>query len=99
MKSAILVDLDTAQLVRGAFLPKNPNKMRGAAPEVVGAAKKFIAAVEGAERATPKDAVTELSKNLASAWLRYVELFGEPPHGTEKQLAALIELASDGAES
>lgn len=38
------------------------------------------------------DATAALAKNLAAAWLRYVELFGEPPHGTEQQLAALIEL-------
>jgi hypothetical protein len=92
MNAAIIIDLDTAQLVRGAFLPRNPNKMRGAAPEIVAAAHKFIAAVGDAENATPKDAVEELAKNLAFAWSRYVELFGEPPHGTEKQLAALIEL-------
>lgn len=48
------------------------------------------AAGEGASK-TP-DAVAALAKSLASAWLRYVELFGEPPHGTEQQLAALIEL-------
>ncbi len=35
----------TAQLVRLAFLPTNPTKMRNAAPEVVQAAKDFIAAV------------------------------------------------------
>lgn len=30
---------------------------------------------------------------LAYAWSRYVHLFDEPPHGTETQMAALLELA------
>lgn len=34
-----------------------------------------------------------LAKKLNNGWRRYVELFGEPPHGTEKQLAALLELS------
>lgn len=38
--------LETARLIRNVFLPSNPNKMRKAAPEVVAAAKAFIAAVE-----------------------------------------------------
>ncbi len=29
---------------------------------------------------------------LSAAWSRYVELFGEVPHGTEKQMAVLLEL-------
>lgn len=28
---------------------------------------------------------------LARAWSKYTAVFGEPPHGTEKQLAALFE--------
>lgn len=31
-------------------------------------------------------------KALTVAWQRYEELFGEPPHGTEQQIAALLEL-------
>jgi len=30
---------------------------------------------------------------LAAAWKRYCELFGEEPHGTIKQMGALLELA------
>ena len=33
-----------------------------------------------------------LARDLTQAWQRYVELFGEPPHGTAKQMAALVEL-------
>jgi hypothetical protein len=29
---------------------------------------------------------------LVDAWKRYVNLFGEPPHGTEKQMRALLRL-------
>lgn len=43
---AVTIPLDVARLIRNAFLPVNPNKMRNAAPEVVAAAKAFIAAVE-----------------------------------------------------
>jgi hypothetical protein len=41
----ILVPRDVAALVRLVFLPANPNKMRNrnAAPEIVAAAKAFIA--------------------------------------------------------
>ena len=31
------------------------------------------------------------AQDLANAWTRYVELFGEPPHGTLKQIAALLK--------
>ncbi len=37
-----------------------------------------------------KKRVAEL---LAEAWLRYRDAFGVAPHGTERQMAALIELA------
>lgn len=46
----IEIDFETADLVRKVFLPSNPNKMRNAAPEVVKAAKDFIAAVERASK-------------------------------------------------
>ena len=42
----ISVSPEMALLIRRAFLPANPNKMRNAAPEVVAAAKEFIRAVE-----------------------------------------------------
>lgn len=32
---------------------------------------------------------------LATGWKRYKELFGVEPHGTEKQMAGLMELARD----
>lgn len=34
----------------------------------------------------------ELAKRLHTAWARYEALLGEPPHGTLKQLLALVEL-------
>lgn len=30
--------------------------------------------------------------SLVAAWSRYVALFGEPPHGTEEQIRALLRL-------
>lgn len=50
----VTVDLETAKLIRRAFLPVNPDKMRTAAPEVVDAARKFIDAVEAAEKREEK---------------------------------------------
>lgn len=35
--------------------------------------------------------------DLREAWDRYVEAFGVPPHGTKRQLAALLELATPEA--
>lgn len=44
----LTIPLETALLIRAAFLPRNPNKLRSAAPEVVAATKAFIAALEAA---------------------------------------------------
>lgn len=38
----VLIAWRTADLVRKAFLPRNPNKLRSACPEVVNAAHDFI---------------------------------------------------------
>lgn len=46
----VCIPLDVAQLIRKVFLPVNPNKMRGAHPDTLAAAKAFIAAVEKASR-------------------------------------------------
>lgn len=35
---------------------------------------------------------SELVTTLYDAWQKYAEVFGEPPHGTLKQLNALVEL-------
>ncbi len=40
------------------------------------------------------DFVLRLAAALSKAWSRYNWLFGEPPHGTEKQLAAMLELGA-----
>ena len=50
----VLVPLELARFVRKVWLPANPNRLRGAAPETVAAAKQFIALVE----APPKPEVT-----------------------------------------
>ena len=46
MSVPVIVDYHTAYLIRRAFLPSNPNKMRSAAPQVIEAARTFIEAVE-----------------------------------------------------
>lgn len=38
------------------------------------------------------DPIREFAKALSGAWGKYRTLFGVEPHGTESQLAALIEL-------
>lgn len=51
----ITIPRRTAELIRRAFLPTNPNKLRTAAPEVKQAAKDFIALVEGAQEGESDD--------------------------------------------
>ena len=34
----------------------------------------------------------DLANILQIGWRRYTELFAEPPHGTQKQMQALVEL-------
>lgn len=47
--SQVSVPYETASIIRDAFLPSNPNKMRKADPRVVQAAKDFIKAVQDAK--------------------------------------------------
>lgn len=37
-------------------------------------------------------------KDLAHAWQRYTDFFGEVPHGTEKQMNAMLELLPKSSE-
>ena len=63
------------------------------------------AKLEGAERVATaltkamhqaherEDALKALqAERLAEAWRKYLKLFGEPPHGTVKQMGAMLEL-------
>lgn len=43
---------------------------------------------------TAKLDMDNVAAHLSDGWRRYVELFGEPPHGTIKQFLALLELSS-----
>lgn len=45
------------------------------------------------KHALPKDAVEAASQALEHAWKKYDNLFDDTPHGTAKQLAALLQLA------
>lgn len=38
--------------------------------------------------------IQHVAASLSDGWRRYVELFGEPPHGTIKQFLALLEFSS-----
>lgn len=38
-----------------------------------------------------KELEKELVCILENAWMEYIRTFGEPPHGTEKQLSAMCE--------
>ncbi len=40
------------------------------------------------------DPLLDFAVELSTAWARYTDLFGQVPHGTEKQMAALLELTS-----
>jgi hypothetical protein len=42
--------------------------------------------------------VVRLAESLSKAWVKYREFFGEEPHGTVKQLAAMIELCPEVKE-
>jgi len=39
------------------------------------------------------DLITRWSERLSAGWRKYTEGFGESPHGTQKQCAALLVLA------
>lgn len=47
------LDLETAQLIRNAFIPHNPRRMRNCDEQVRQAALRFIEAVELASRSSP----------------------------------------------
>lgn len=37
------------------------------------------------------------AESLSRAWSKYTSLFGEEPHGTEKQMAAMLEFVHEDA--
>jgi hypothetical protein len=49
--------------------------------------KRVLSAIERATEASNDD----LAQGLFTAWSKYVQLFGEQPHGTLKQLRAMLE--------
>lgn len=49
------------------------------------------------ERKQPEPKPTLVTAaQLSAAWVQYLWLFNEVPHGTEKQMAALLELIPKG---
>jgi hypothetical protein len=61
---AVQIDFRTVELIRRVWLPKNPNKMRDVAPEVVQAARMFIAAYDAA-RARRQNVIDEPRRGLS----------------------------------
>jgi hypothetical protein len=53
LQPTVTIPLEVAILIRNVFVPRNPNKMRNAAPAVVQAAKDFIQAVAAATQLQP----------------------------------------------
>lgn len=51
-QATVEIDLATALLIRRAFVPRNPRKMRGCDEAVRQAALRFIEAVEHAEKSS-----------------------------------------------
>lgn len=49
MDKMITISLETADLIRRVYLPRNPNQMRAAAPETKKAVREFIAAIQAAQ--------------------------------------------------
>jgi hypothetical protein len=45
------------------------------------------------------DGILRMAEHLAEAWTKYTWLFGVPPHGTKKQLAAMLELCPQAKEA
>lgn len=73
-KVGVVVPRDIAKLIRNVFLPTNPNKMRGAHPDTVAAAKAFIAVVESAAPAPSRqDAEDADPTGEIQAWREYAE--------------------------
>jgi len=50
VEPVVVLPLAVAKIIRNVFLPRNPNKLRGAHPDTVAAVKAYIAAVEDVER-------------------------------------------------
>jgi len=45
------------------------------------------------------DALLQIAESLSQAWAKYKWLYGVPPHGTKKQLAAMLELCPQVKEA
>jgi hypothetical protein len=45
------------------------------------------------DQETNQETIDELGRMLSDGWRKYTELFGEVPHGTEKQMRTLCLLS------
>lgn len=64
-------------------------------------ARKILAAgyvMNGRAQSAPSDP-DHLASSLVVAWSTYVTTFGEPPHGTKKQMRALLQLMPAAPQS
>lgn len=55
MAETVSIDIKTAELINGAFLPSNPRRMRNAHPDVIKAAEDFKRALAVAKASTGGD--------------------------------------------
>lgn len=46
-----------------------------------------------------RDPILEFAEHLSEAWGKYRRLYGVPPHGTVRQLAAMLELCPQAKEA
>lgn len=59
IEPVVVLPLAVARIIRSVFIPRNPNKLRGAHPDTVAAASACIAAIEDAERKHNDDLLQE----------------------------------------
>lgn len=86
MSKTIEIRRDTAELVDRVFLPRNPNKLRGADPTVIAAAHAFRAAVaSGAATGATETALREV--------LQIIEEYGLVKHITSASDLARLNRA------
>lgn len=51
------------------------------------------------ESTKPDDGIARMGEALAHAWQRYTQLFGVVPHGSCRQLAAMLQLCPEAKEA
>lgn len=99
MSKSITLNLEVARTIAGAFLPANPNRMRGAAPEVPEAARMMKRAIAIAD-AEP-DAVGQTARELDQALTEVARVAREfiDGHAHRDDLAEVVEEWSKASDA